>query len=120
MLTLKRFMQAGLGFAAAAVLLAGCAMLPAQPSLTEKDFARVEVGKSSREDVQRELGRPATVTRMMSWKGDVLVYRWRDHTGQNMQFWVYLDDKQVVQQVGQSMAWLERGSDSDNGGDRSK
>jgi hypothetical protein len=85
-----------------------------------EEFTKIEVGKWSRADVEREFGRPALINHFMSWKGDVMTYRWRDDTGQNMFYWVYLDEKQIVQQVGQSPEPEPRGSDSDSGGDRSK
>ncbi|MES2946821.1 MAG: hypothetical protein V4772_28480 [Pseudomonadota bacterium] len=65
-------------------------------------FGRVEVGKWSRADVEREFGRPAIVDRVASWPGDVMSYRWRD-VSQPMFFYVYLDAGNVVQRTGQGM-----------------
>ena len=68
--------------------------------MNENAFARIEVGKWTRADVEREFGAPASIGHVMNWKGDILAYRWYDGV-QDMFFWAYLDGKQVVQQVGQ-------------------
>jgi hypothetical protein len=65
--------------------------------LNARDFARIEVGKWTRDDVLREYGRPAMVDRVASWPGDILTYRWYDL--QDMFYWVYLDGNQVVQRA---------------------
>lgn len=88
--------------------------------LTLDELTKIEVGKWSRADVEREFGRPARISHFMSWKGDVMTYRWRNDTGQNMFYWVYLDEKQIAQQVGQSPEPDPRGSESNNGNDRPK
>lgn len=73
--------------------------------LTPQNFARigqVAIGKWTRADVENELGRPALLDRVASWKGDILNYRWLDGM-QAMLFYVYLDGNNVVQRVGQGM-----------------
>ena len=70
--------------------------------MNENAFARIEVSTWTREDVEREFGQPASIGHVMNWKGDILAYRWYDGI-QDMFFWAYLDDKQVVQQVGRGM-----------------
>ena len=72
-------------------------VLSAQQVLNARDFARIEPGKWTRDDVLREFGRPAFVERVASWQGDILTYRWYDL--QDMFYWVYLDGRQVVQKA---------------------
>lgn len=68
--------------------------------LNPVNFSRVEVGKWTRQDVEREFGRPARIDHVANWRGDILTYRWLDG-GQNMLFSVYLDVNNVAQSVGQ-------------------
>ncbi|MEQ1534576.1 MAG: hypothetical protein ABL923_01755 [Burkholderiaceae bacterium] len=68
--------------------------------LNTADFSRVVVGKWTRQDVEREFGRPARIDHVANWRGDILTYRWLDG-GQNMLFNVYLDPNNVAQSVGQ-------------------
>lgn len=70
--------------------------------MTAREFARIEPGKWTREDVEREFGRPALVDRVASWPGDIMTYRWRDNV-QDMFFFVYLDADNRVQRTGQGM-----------------
>lgn len=72
-------------------------VLSARQVLTARDFARIEPGKWTRDDVLREFGRPAMVDRVASWQGDVLTYRWYEL--QDLFYWIYLDGKQVVQRA---------------------
>lgn len=85
-------------------------LLSAREVLNPANFARVMVGQWTRDDTERELGRPASIDRVASWKGDILTYRWLD-AGMDMYFWVYLDARQVVQRVGQGMEIKPKGSD---------
>ena len=66
------------------------------------EFSKIEPGKWTREDVEREFGRPALVDRVSSWPGDILTYRWLDYE-QSKYFWVYLDAGNRVQRTGQGM-----------------
>jgi hypothetical protein len=78
-------------------------------ALANETFAKVEIGKWTRETAEREFGPPAFVQHFASWqkgKGDVLTYRWKD-ASQDMFFYVYLDLANVVQQVGQGMEFKE-------------
>lgn len=77
-------------------------VVSARQVLTSSEFARIEPGTWTREDVEREFGRPALVDRVASWPGDILTYRWRDNV-QDMFFWVYLDAGNVVRRTGQGM-----------------
>lgn len=74
----------------------------AQEVLKPSEFAKVEAGKWTRQDVEAAFGPPARIDRVMSWAGDIMTYRWRD-SNQDMFFWVYLDQKGVAQRIGQGM-----------------
>ncbi|MDP1564889.1 MAG: hypothetical protein Q8L91_01320 [Polaromonas sp.] len=65
--------------------------------LTENDFSRIVPGRWNEADVLREFGRPALITRVGSWNGDILTYRW--YGMQDMFYWVYLDAGRVVQKA---------------------
>jgi hypothetical protein len=65
--------------------------------LTAGDFLRIEPGKWTREDVEREFGPPAQVDRVASWRGPVMAYRWTD--GSDMFYWVYLDEQGIVRRA---------------------
>ncbi|MEO5658706.1 MAG: hypothetical protein ABIQ90_02760 [Polaromonas sp.] len=67
-----------------------------------QEFLKIEPGKWTREDVEREFGPPARVDGVASWSGDIMNYRWRDNL-QDMLFWVYLDAGNRVQRIGQGM-----------------
>ena len=68
--------------------------------LMPAEFTKIEVGKWTRADVEREFGGPARIDGVASWSGDIMNYRWRD-VDQDMFFWVYLDAANVVQRTGQ-------------------
>jgi hypothetical protein len=68
--------------------------------LNPAEFSRVVTGKWTRQDVEREFGRPARIDHVANWQGDILTYRWLDG-GQNMVFNVYLDANNVAQSIGQ-------------------
>ena len=68
--------------------------------LNPAEFSKIEVGKWTRADVEREFGGPARIDGVASWSGDIMNYRWRD-VDQDMFFWVYLDAANVVQRTGQ-------------------
>ena len=75
--------------------------------LNASEFSRVVVGNWTRDDTLREFGRPAAMTRVGNWNGDIMMYRWQQ-ANQPMLFYVYLDANQVVQQTGSGME-LRRG-----------
>ena len=79
--------------------------------LNPAGFAAVVVGKSTREDTERALGRPASVDRVGSWSGDILTYRWREQD-RDMLYWVYLDASQVVQRTAQAAEIPIRANDN--------
>ncbi|MDO8717674.1 MAG: hypothetical protein Q7K20_01635 [Polaromonas sp.] len=70
--------------------------------LTAQEFSKIEVGRWTRGDVERAFGPPAFVDRVASWPGDIMNYRWLDNF-QNMLYWVYLDERNVVQRTGQGI-----------------
>ncbi len=88
-------------FAVMVDLDGGGRVLQARQVLTLAEFSRIELGKWTRTDVEREFGRPAMVDHVMAWQGDILTYRWSD--GSDMFFWVYLDAQGVVQRTQQGM-----------------
>jgi len=73
----------------------------ARQVLNANDFARIEVGKWTRQDVELEFGPPAYIDHVASWPTDIMNYRWREID--NMLYWVYLDQNNVVQRTGQGM-----------------
>lgn len=76
-------------------------VVQARQVLNARDFARIEIGRWTRQDVERELGPPAFVDRVASWPFDIMNYRWFDMS--DLFFWVYLDQNNVVQRTGQGM-----------------
>lgn len=78
--------------------------------LTPAEFSRVQPGKWTRADMEREFGRPAKIDRVASWSGDIMTYRWRDND-QPMFFWAYLDGNNVIQRTGQGMEFPLRVND---------
>ena len=86
-------------------------VLSARQVLNARDFARIEPGKWTRDDVLREFGPPARVDRVASWQGDVLTYRWYDL--QDLFYWVYLDGNQVVQKAHPGMEYVNAPNDRD-------
>ncbi len=83
----------------------------ARQVMSLQEFSRIEVGKWTRVDVEREFGPPAMVDRVYTWSGDVMTYRWLA-ADQPMLFWVYLDSANVVQRVGQGMEFPMRINDN--------
>lgn len=86
-------------------------VLSVRQVLNARDFARIEPGKWTRDDVLREFGRPTRVDRVASWPGDILTYRWYDL--QDLFYWVYLDSNQVVQKAHPGMEFVNAPDDRD-------
>jgi hypothetical protein len=86
-------------------------VLQARQVLTANDFNRIEAGKWTREDVEREFGRPAWVDAVASWNGPIMTYRWRDLQGSDMFYWVYLDARNVVQRAHPGMEFINAPND---------
>ena len=72
--------------------------------LTAAEFHRIEAGKWTRDDVEREFGRPARIDGVASWNGPIMTYRWND--GSDMFYWVYLDQRNVVQRAHPGMEFI--------------
>lgn len=85
-------------------------VVAARQVLNLNEFSKIGLGQWSREDVEREFGRPASVDHVASWAGDIMTYRWLDGS-QNMYFWVYLDGANRVQRTGQGMEFPVRRRD---------
>lgn len=79
--------------------------------MTLSEFSKIEPGRWTRDDVEREFGRPALVDRVASWPGDIMTYRWLDND-QNKYFWIYLDEGNRVQRTGQGMEIPIRANDN--------
>jgi len=77
-------------------------VVSAKEVLTPTQFSKIEVGKWTRMDIEREFGPPAIIDRVASWPADIMTYRWRDAIT-DMLFFVYLDAANVVQRTGQGM-----------------
>ena len=75
--------------------------------LNALDFASIEIGKWTRQDVEREFGPPASVDRVASWPSDIMTYRWREF--EDLLYWVYLDENNVVQRTGQGIDFSRDG-----------
>jgi hypothetical protein len=79
--------------------------------LTEANFHRIEPGRWTRDDVEREFGPPAWVDGVASWRGPVMTYRWRDTANSDMFYWVYLDERNVVQRAHPGMEFINAPND---------
>ncbi|MDB5874142.1 MAG: hypothetical protein JWQ07_3584 [Ramlibacter sp.] len=86
-------------------------VVQARQVLTEGNFHRIEPGKWTREDVEREFGRPAWIDGVASWSGPVMTYRWRDTANSDMFYWVYLDPSNVVQRAHPGMEFVNAPND---------
>lgn len=86
-------------------------VLSVRQVLNARDFARIEPGKWTRDDVLREFGRPTLVDRVASWPGDILTYRW--YHLQDLFYWVYLDSNQVVQRAHPGMEFVNAPNERD-------
>ena len=74
--------------------------------LTEANFNRIEPGRWTIADVDREFGPPARVDAVSSFYGQVLTYRWKDIAGADMFYWVYVDPQGVVRRAHPGMEFL--------------
>lgn len=72
--------------------------------LTLREFSRIEPGKWTRQDVEREFGPPARLDALRGYGGPVMTYRWND--GGDMFWWVYLDERNVVVRAHQGMEFV--------------
>ena len=90
---------------------AGGRVVQARQVLTENNFHRIEAGKWTRDDVEREFGRPASIDGVASWPGPIMTYRWRDAANSDMFYWVYLDERNVVQRAHPGMEFFNAPND---------
>ena len=86
-------------------------VVQARQVLTDGNFHRIEPGKWTRDDVEREFGRPAWIDGVASWSGPVMTYRWRDMANSHMFYWVYLDERNVVQRAHPGMEFINAPDD---------
>lgn len=86
-------------------------VLQVRQVLTESTFHRIEPGKWTRDDVEREFGPPARIDGVAGWKGPIMTYRWRDAANSDMFYWVYLDQNNVVQRAHPGMEYLNAPND---------
>lgn len=86
-------------------------VVQARQVLTEGNFHRIEIDKWTRDDVEREFGRPAWVDGVASWRGPILTYRWRDTVNSDMFYWVYLDEGNVVRRAHPGMEFVNAPND---------
>ncbi|MEJ8838778.1 hypothetical protein [Ramlibacter sp. AN1133] len=84
----------------------------ARQVLTETNFQRIEPGRWTRGDVEREFGPPALVDHVTSFQGDVLTYRWAERN-EPMFYWVYVDPGGVVQRAHPGMEFINSPQDRD-------
>jgi hypothetical protein len=75
-------------------------------TLTENNFHRIEPGKWTRDDIEREFGPPAWIDGVASWRGPVMTYRWRDIANSDMFYWIYLDERNVVRRAHPGMEFI--------------
>ena len=71
-------------------------------ALTFENFNRIQPGWTMA-DVEREFGPPARVDGVMSWRGPIWTYRWRDIANADMFYFVYFDEHGVVGRAHQGM-----------------
>jgi hypothetical protein len=81
-------------------------LMSARQVLNTVSFSRIEPGRWTRNDVEREFGPPARIDGVSSWNGPVMTYYWRDRDRSNMFYWVYLDPQGVVQRAHPGMEFV--------------
>ena len=86
-------------------------VLQSRQVLTDANFQRIEPGKWTRDDVEREFGPPARIDGVASWNGPVLTYRWRDVANSDMFYWVYLDERNIVRRAHPGMEFINAPDD---------
>lgn len=87
-------------------------VVSARQVLTEPNFQRIEPGRWTRDDVEREFGPPALIDHVASFQGDVLTYRWAERN-EPMFYWVYVDPRGVVQRAHPGMEFINSPQDRD-------
>lgn len=74
--------------------------------LNTLNFNRIEPGRWTRDDVEREFGPPARIEAVTSWGGPIMTYRWWDVDRSPMFYWVYLDPRGMVQRAHPGMEFV--------------
>jgi len=87
-------------------------VVSARQVLNEADFQRIEPGRWTRDDVEREFGPPAMIDHVTSFRGDVLTYRWAE-SNEPMFYWVYVDPSGIVQRAHPGMEFINSPQDRD-------
>ena len=80
--------------------------------LTEPEFNRIEPGRWTRADVEREFGPPAWTDRVGSFTGTVMTYRWKAGN-EPMFYWVYVDPQGIVRRAHPGMEFINAPNDRD-------
>ncbi|MBI5279917.1 MAG: hypothetical protein HY854_26035 [Burkholderiales bacterium] len=79
--------------------------------MTPQEFERIEPGKWTRADVEREFGPPADIGGVASFQGSVMTYRWMEANNNRMFYWVYVDPQGVVQRAHPGMEFINAPND---------
>ncbi|HYF43565.1 MAG TPA: hypothetical protein VEA35_14145 [Ramlibacter sp.] len=74
--------------------------------LTEAEFHRIQPGRWTRDDIEREFGPPAWIDGVASWTGPVMTYRWQHADRSDMFYHVYVDPRGVVQRAHPAMEFV--------------
>jgi hypothetical protein len=91
---------------------AGGRVVRSRQVLAEAEFNRIEPGRWTRDDVEREFGPPAWTDRVASFTGTVMTYRWRAGN-EPMFYWVYVDPQGVVRRAHPGMEFINAPNDRD-------
>lgn len=81
---------------------AGGKVARAYQALTFENFNRIQPGWTMA-DIEREFGPPARIDGVSSWNGPVWTWRWRDIANADMFYYVYFDERGIVQRAHQGM-----------------
>ena len=90
-------------------------VLRAEQVMDEAHFERIEPGRWTRADIEREFGPPGRIDHVWSWKGDIWQYRWRQGLIDKY-FWVFLDPTGVVGQAYSGTQYEDAPGESDGSG----
>jgi hypothetical protein len=77
---------------------AGGRLVRVYNALRADNFERIELGRWTRADLEREFGPPASTDRAGNWNGPILTWRWHDDITDKL-YWVYLDEGGVAQRA---------------------
>jgi hypothetical protein len=74
----------------------------AYQALTFDNFNRIQPGWTVA-DIEREFGPPGRIDSVASWHGPIWTYWWRDNASADMFYFVYFDERGIVQRAHQGM-----------------